>query len=320
MRYLVLVVMPACFLFCKGQDTLVLKHDSIVLIKVIQINEFNLKYKRWSDLNGPDNSIGLGRVVLIKYQNGERFAGNAMDNEFYPGQGTSGQTQNSSAAHDNITDPSRANEQGISLRYIPANSDIPDTIILTNHTKLLAKIVLLSDRSITYKKWDNPDGPDYSVPVSRIYGLHVPGQDGPGDSYHITETRKQNTFKQLGDRWLAGGVTGVTLGPTCILTGLILVGIAQSVPSYYNTIQQSRSPNYTQFDREQKSGISLIGIGIGTLITGGACLSVSKQYRHKFMLIKKGIYSMSYPLPDFMLPTAQNNYTKGFGFKTGIRF
>jgi hypothetical protein len=54
-----------------AQDVIVKKDNSTILSKVIEINSSEIKYKKWSNQDGPIYSISITDVSCINYQNGE---------------------------------------------------------------------------------------------------------------------------------------------------------------------------------------------------------------------------------------------------------
>ena len=56
----------------KAQDTLVLNDGTLIKSKVIEITESTLKYKKYSNLNGPIYTIDKNQVLSIHYENGEQ--------------------------------------------------------------------------------------------------------------------------------------------------------------------------------------------------------------------------------------------------------
>jgi hypothetical protein len=54
-----------------AQDIIVKKDGSTITSKVEEINNTDIKYKKWNNLDGPLYSISRSEVVVINYQNGE---------------------------------------------------------------------------------------------------------------------------------------------------------------------------------------------------------------------------------------------------------
>lgn len=63
-----------------SQDVILKKDYTTVLSKVLEINNTEIKYKKWSNQDGPTYSISRSEVVSINYQNGdvEKFSDHAV--------------------------------------------------------------------------------------------------------------------------------------------------------------------------------------------------------------------------------------------------
>lgn len=64
------------FLLCiagmaTAQDVIVMKDQSTVMSKVLEITTTEIKYKKWNNQDGPTYSINRAEVVSINYANGE---------------------------------------------------------------------------------------------------------------------------------------------------------------------------------------------------------------------------------------------------------
>ena len=74
-------------LFC--QDLLIKKDSSRLEVKLLEVNPFSLKFKLYSNLNGPDYIIDKMEVALIIYQNGIQEVINLPENLNQIGEQTS---------------------------------------------------------------------------------------------------------------------------------------------------------------------------------------------------------------------------------------
>ena len=70
-RLSLLIVLFCASLMTIAQDVIVKKDGSTVQCKVLEINEAEIKYKKWSNQEGPLYSINRKDVLNINYQNGE---------------------------------------------------------------------------------------------------------------------------------------------------------------------------------------------------------------------------------------------------------
>ena len=69
---LVLTILSLVALNVAAQDIVVKKDGSTILAKVLEVNQDNIKYKKFSNPNGPTYTIGLSDVMAVNYENGEK--------------------------------------------------------------------------------------------------------------------------------------------------------------------------------------------------------------------------------------------------------
>ena len=55
-----------------AQDVIVKKDGSTILSNVLEINETNIRYKRFSNQGGPIYTINKSEIMSINYENGEK--------------------------------------------------------------------------------------------------------------------------------------------------------------------------------------------------------------------------------------------------------
>ncbi len=55
-----------------GQDILVRQSGEDEKVKVLEISEEKVKFKKWNNLDGPTYSLDKSEIFMIKYQNGEK--------------------------------------------------------------------------------------------------------------------------------------------------------------------------------------------------------------------------------------------------------
>ena len=53
-----------------AQDIIVKKDGSTIVSKVLEVNTDNIKYKKFSNQNGPTYTINLTDVMAVNYENG----------------------------------------------------------------------------------------------------------------------------------------------------------------------------------------------------------------------------------------------------------
>ena len=55
----------------EAQDVIVKKDGTTILSKVLEVNEANLKYKKFKNPQGPTYSISLSEIMSVNYDNDE---------------------------------------------------------------------------------------------------------------------------------------------------------------------------------------------------------------------------------------------------------
>lgn len=61
-----------------------------------------------------------------------------------------------------------------------------DTLHFTDYTTVVGDISLVGDKNITYKRWDNPDGPNYEVSKSKV--RYIVYKNGVREDYHVANS------------------------------------------------------------------------------------------------------------------------------------
>ena len=69
-----LALIVLCFVSqrLEAQDVIVKKDGTTILSKVLEVNEANLKYKKFKNPQGPTYSISLSEIMSVNYENGEK--------------------------------------------------------------------------------------------------------------------------------------------------------------------------------------------------------------------------------------------------------
>ena len=69
---IILTMLSLAALNVAAQDVVVKKDGSTILAKVLEVNRDNIKYKKFSNQNGPTYTINLSDVMSVNYENGEK--------------------------------------------------------------------------------------------------------------------------------------------------------------------------------------------------------------------------------------------------------
>jgi hypothetical protein len=80
LNLIVLLIITISWSYVNGQDVIVMKNGDEIKSKVLEINTYDIKYKKFDNLEGPIISISKSNVSIIKYQNGTQDVINAPSN------------------------------------------------------------------------------------------------------------------------------------------------------------------------------------------------------------------------------------------------
>ncbi len=72
MRKILLIMLLICSTSVSAQDVIVKKDGSTIISKVLEVNIADIKYKKYSNQNGPTYTISKSEVMAINYENGEK--------------------------------------------------------------------------------------------------------------------------------------------------------------------------------------------------------------------------------------------------------
>lgn len=72
MRVKFLILFLLCSVALFAQDIIVQNNGNTILSKVVEIGATEVKYKKFSNLNGPTYTIAKAEILVINYENGEK--------------------------------------------------------------------------------------------------------------------------------------------------------------------------------------------------------------------------------------------------------
>ena len=90
-KKLVLSLLSLAAMNVAAQDVVVKKDGSTILAKVLEVNQDNIRYKKFSNPDGPTYTIGLSDVMAVNYENGEKDTFNVAQTSSAPAEDTSAQ-------------------------------------------------------------------------------------------------------------------------------------------------------------------------------------------------------------------------------------
>lgn len=79
--------------------------------------------------------------------------------------------------------------------FLFASANAQDTIIFKNADEVSAKVTAVTPENISYKKWDNPDGPVYTIRRADVF--YIKYQNGQKDIFEDTATGQPKRFNKI---------------------------------------------------------------------------------------------------------------------------
>jgi len=73
-----------CSISMFAQDVIVKKDGSTIVCRVIELNDSEIIYKKWSDLNGSNYVMDKSLASAINYENGKKVSISEMNNNYMP--------------------------------------------------------------------------------------------------------------------------------------------------------------------------------------------------------------------------------------------
>lgn len=93
MKQLLVLLMLLCSSIAFAQDVIVKKDGSTVVCRVVELNETEIVYKKWSDLNGSNYVMDRSLASAINYQSGKKVNLSEATNLYRPGNQNDGVQQ-----------------------------------------------------------------------------------------------------------------------------------------------------------------------------------------------------------------------------------
>ena len=71
-NFLLAILLIAIYSSVNAQDVITLKDNTTINVKVLEIGETHVKYKKWDNLEGPTYNTNISNIISVTYQNGSR--------------------------------------------------------------------------------------------------------------------------------------------------------------------------------------------------------------------------------------------------------
>lgn len=74
-----------CTVFVQAQDLITKKNGEDIKAKILEVNQTEVKYKKFDNLDGPVFTISKSEILIIRYENGTNDVFNTVPNNNYDG-------------------------------------------------------------------------------------------------------------------------------------------------------------------------------------------------------------------------------------------
>jgi hypothetical protein len=175
-----------------------------------------------------------------------------------------------------------------------------DIIIKKNGDEVKSKVVEITNDAIKYRKWENQDGPIYSIDKAEVFKIkYENGQNDFFGNYNAPQAVAPNTpepknsidkeknsseyerYNSLARRKIGGGAVMLALGVPCLATGAVLlpIGIALN-ETYYDPFTGASETSY-EGDPFIITSAVLLAAGAALTIAGPIVLSKGVKFKRK---------------------------------------
>lgn len=94
MKHLLFLMLLCCAICASAQDVIVKKDGSTVVCRVLEVNNSEVAYKLWTNLNGSSYIMDLSLVSAINYENGKKESfSDITENKYLPYNQSDGERQ-----------------------------------------------------------------------------------------------------------------------------------------------------------------------------------------------------------------------------------
>ncbi len=170
-----------------------------------------------------------------------------------------------------------------------------DVITLTTGEEIKSKVVEIESEVIKYKKFENQQGPTYSVQISKVFMIHY--QNGSKEVYNqkseksaisqsapidtnriVSKNARRQDLPKVYRRQIVGGGVMTGLGVPCLITGASLMTVGFILNNSYDYTSSAGNEGSGNII----SGIVLMAAGAALTIAGPIQLSKGLKHRRVF--------------------------------------
>jgi hypothetical protein len=165
----------------------------------------------------------------------------------------------------------------ISLLCTTGMATAQDVILKKDNTTVLSKVLEISSTEIKYKKWNNQDGPTYSIGLSDV--LSITYENGEVENFSETSRSQENTYTNTNSATYRGVMTVAASGIRLKLDGRKL-----SHEEVRSLVGEEYYQLYRKGIMETNIGGSAMVITVATLCTGGILAGIKKNGEYPYLV------------------------------------
>jgi len=193
------------------------------------------------------------------------------------------------------------------LLFLAGMAMAQDVIVMKDQSTVMSKVLEITSTEIKYKKWNNQDGPTYSVLRSDVVSINY--ENGEVEKFSETIDNQQNTYSQQVQNRNGGYMEALASFPAAMK----LNGRRLTHEEVHNLVDEQTYQLYLKGKRQVNSGevVGVVGLvplclGVGLLLRTPGVEPESRSDYLKFSLASFAIGTAAV-IPGIVLSVAGGN-------------
>ena len=163
-----------------------------------------------------------------------------------------------------------------------------DVIVRTDNSTVLSKVLEISSTEIKYKKWDNQDGPIYSIDRSEVISINY--QNGEVETFSGNTSNQTNTYQQQSQHNDAGYMDIYDGG---FVGALRFNGRNVSDEQARSLLDEQSYQLYLKGVKDQNIRLASLSGSLLGLLTGGIIASTKMENKRTIAITCLGVSAVS---------------------------
>jgi len=257
MKTKILILLIFCVNTILAQDLMIFKNGDEKEVKILKISSSEITYKKWSNLKGPEYTMDISEIFMVKYKNGDKDIFNNIEK-------TSSQNLKSNNSNNKIKLPAGSSIQlyfleSISSKDLQAGQAIRLAVknpIQTRDGKIIVNAntgVIGTITDVTAAKTGGQRGKlNFNVnsvtavngeKISVFYNINSKGEDKEDDAFFV------GMFLFWPALFLKGGEANISAGT--------LINV-QTTQNFYISMDELDNPNINILNNDNSSSENII--------------------------------------------------------------